>query len=207
MPVNLGKWSWLAETAIDLGLPVLATAIGVPSAAPFAINMIKKVLGLKPSATEEDVRNTLNGMPEDTARAMLEGAQSEVTAKYAYLTKLAQAQGEVNKTTIEEVNKTIRMESAKVSWWHWRHLIGYLVLLYGLVLLSLMIKVGFFNPTGNQIKDVIELFNATTPFTLGLFALLGAVAFDTTKRSVAANEGEMPESIITSTAKVFGKKK
>jgi hypothetical protein len=201
MAIDLGKWSWVAGVAVDFGLPILGTALGIPGpVSAFAISKIKRVLGLAPSASAEDVSTAIAADP-DTAKAALEAAQTDVQAKYAYLTRLVEVQGEVAKANITAINQTIQGENkAKVPWYHWRHLIGYLVLAYGIVLLSLMVKVGFFKSSSEMIKDVIELFNATTPFTLGLFALLGAVAYDTTRR-MSGVPPEQGEGVVQSTIK------
>lgn len=201
MAIDLGKWSWVAGVAVDFGLPILGTALGIPGpVSAFAISKIKSVLGLAPSASPEEVSNAIAADP-DTAKAALEAAQTDVQAKYAYLTRLVEVQAETARANVTEINKTIRDEAKnKVPWFHWRHLIGYLVLAYGLVLLALMIKVGFFKTSGDMIKDVIELFNATTPFTLGLFALLGAVAYDTTRRMGGVSP-EQGEGVVQSTIK------
>jgi hypothetical protein len=180
MAIDLGKWSWLASTAVDFGLPILGTALGVPGpVSAFAISAIKKALGLAPSATPEDV-NTAVAADPDTARAALEAAQTDVQAKYAYLTRLAEVKGDVDKANISEVNKTIRAESGKVEWWHWRHMLGYLVLLYGVEQVAAIAYTMF--GKGVPPDQLATLFNSTSFFTLGLFGLLGYVASDTPPR-------------------------
>jgi hypothetical protein len=206
MAIDLGKWSWLANTALDLGLPILGTALGVPGpVSSFAISAIKKALNLPASATPEDV-NTAVAADPDTARAALEAAQSDVQAKYAYLTRLAEVKGEVDKTNISEINQSIRAETAaKVPWWHWRHQLGYIVLLYALQQIFLVFWCAFGKMPADQLA---MLFNATTVLTGGLLGLLGYIASDTTALKQTAITGQAPEGVVASTIKtVTGRKK
>jgi hypothetical protein len=206
MAIDLGKWSWLANTAIDFGLPILGTALGIPGpVSSFAVSAIKKALNLPASATAEDVSTAVAADP-DTARAALEAAQTDVQAKYAYLTKLAEVRGEVDKTNISEINRTIRAENeAKVPWWHWRHQLGYVVLLYALQQIFLV----FWCAAGKMPADQLSmLFYATTVLTGGLLALLGYVASDTTALKQTAMTGQAPDGVVASTIKaVTGRKK
>jgi hypothetical protein len=200
MKIDLGGWSWAAEMAIDWGLPALATAFGVPGpVSAFAINQLKKVLGLKPNATEADVRGAIEGMDPETARTMLEGVQSEVTARYAWLTRVAEIQGQV----AGEINKTMRAEVGKVSWWHWRHLLGYVLVLLGLEICLLIPLVVIGRITA---ADMAAIIAAMSPVT-GTFALLlGAVAIDTTNRYNTAMTGERG-SVASTIKAVTGRKK
>lgn len=205
MAIDLGKWSWLASTAVDMGLPILGTALGIPGpVSAFAISAIKKALGLSGSASAEDVNTAVAANP-DTARAALEAAQTDVQAQYAYLTRLAEVKGEVDKANVGEINKTIRSEIGKVSWWHWRHLLGYLVLLYGLEQVALIAYAGF--GKGLPADQLAAIFNSTAVLTGGLLALLGYVASDNTARTQTAITGKAPDGIVASTIKaVTGKK-
>jgi len=135
MAIDLGKWSWVASTAVDFGLPILGTALGIPGpVSAFAITAIKGALNLPKSATPEDVNTAIAADP-DTARAALDAAQSDVAAQYAYLTRLAEVRGEVDKTAISEVNETIRAEVSATAakpdgWWgHWRTWMAYELML------------------------------------------------------------------------------
>lgn len=206
MAIDLGKWSWIASTAADFGLPILATALGVPAAAPFAIKLVKAALGLEPSATPDEVSNAIAADPE-TAKAALEGVQSEVSAKYAYLERLAEQRGLTDRANIAEVNKSIRSEvAAGVKWWHWRHLLGYLVLLYGVEQVGAIAYTMF--GKGVPPDQLATLFNSTSFFTLGLFGLLGYVASDTSNLKATAITGERAEGIVASTVRaVTGRKK
>jgi hypothetical protein len=94
-----------------------------------------------------------------------------------------------------------------VSWWHWRHLIGYLVLGYGLNQIVLL-NLAAFRPAMLSPDQAVALFNATGVFTGGLFALLGYVAGDTTNRINTAVTGEHSAGGIMNTIRsAFGTKK
>lgn len=105
------------------------------------------------------------------------------------------------------INETVRAEVATgVSWWHWRHLIGYLVLGYGINQIVLL-NLAAFKPATLSPDQAVALFNATGVFTGGLFALLGYVAGDTTNRINTAITGEHSAGGLMNTVRtVFGKK-
>jgi hypothetical protein len=202
----LGNYEWLADMALDMGVPALGMAFGIPGpVSSFAVGALKKALGMKPSASEAEVKDTVQNMDPDTAKAAFQNASDETTAKYEYLTKLAEVRGEVDKANITEVNQTMRQEIGKVSWWHWRHLLGYIV---GFHIL-------FFPPAVFLvvIYSSVEKTNAILNFPIvGILAiaagLLGFVANDNTKKGIAALTGDAPEGIVASTVRaVTGKKK
>lgn len=201
MKIDLGGWSWAAEMALDWGLPALATAFGVPGpVSAFAISKLKQVLGLKPSVSEDDVRNTIEGMDPETARAALEGVQSEVVAKYDYLKTAVEVAGRVQERNVTEVNKTMRAELGKVPWWHWRHLLGYVPVVMGTELCALMplVVLGFIQTT-----DMVAIITAVTPLMVVFAGLLGYVATDTTAWKQTVATGEAPPTIAGAIAKAI----
>lgn len=206
MAIDLGQWKWAANLALDYGVPALGMAFGIPGpVSSFAVNSLKKALGLPATATAEETQAAAQADP-DTARAAFSAAESEVTARYAYLTRLAEVAADVAKTNISEVNATIRSEtSAGVSWWHWRHLLGYLVLMYGLEQVA---AIGFtMFGRGVPPDQLATMFNSTAVFTVGLFGLLGYVAADTTALKTAVITGQQPEGVVKSVVKaVTGRK-
>ncbi|WP_441229391.1 hypothetical protein AB7828_03405 [Tardiphaga sp. 215_C5_N2_1] len=206
MAIDLGKWSWIAGTAVDFGLPILGTALGIPGpVSAYAICAIKKALNLPGAATPEDVKTAIAADP-DTAKAALEDAQTDVQARYAYLSKLAEEKGLTDRANISEINKTIRAETGKVPWWHWWHLLGYLVLLYGVEQVAAIAYTMF--GKGVPPDQLATLFNSTAIFTAGLFALLGYVASDNTARQQTAITGVAPEGVVASTIRaVTGREK
>lgn len=126
MAVDLGKWGWAAGLAIDMGAPILGAAFGVPALAGEAGQMLKRALGLSPNVSEATVKNVVEGDP-DAARSAFEQANSEATAKWEYLACAVEAQADVAKTQIIEVNRAISTEAARPDhWWgHWRTIMAY----------------------------------------------------------------------------------
>lgn len=195
-------WKNIAGTVAELGLPMLGTALGIPGpVSAFAVKLVKKALGLPADASEDDINSTIAGMDPDVARSALEGAQSEVVAKYEYLKTLAEVQGRVAERGISEVNKTMRAELGKVSWWHWRHLLGYVPFIIGVEIASLLPLVVLGKITA---ADMGAIITAVTPFMAIICGLLGYVAQDTSSQKIAAVTGEMREGVIVSTAKALG---
>lgn len=157
-------------------------------------------------ATPEAVGNAIQTMPPAEVQARLQAAESEAVARYDAMARIAEAEAKDRTAQSEAINETVRAEATHgVPWWHWRHLIGYLVLGYGAEQIILIAYVFFGKGYGSE--QLTQMFNATTPFTVGLFALLGYVAQDTTNRQIAAQTGQKPDGIIVATAKALGAKK
>jgi len=87
-----------------------------------------------------------------------------------------------------------------VSWWHWRHLNGYLVLWFGLVTSLGMPAVMFGLMTAGELTALI---GAITPVFVALCALAGYVAGDTTARKVAAVTGAAPDGLASTVVKAI----
>jgi hypothetical protein len=128
----LGNYEWLANMALDMGVPALGMAFGIPGpVSAFAVSALKKALGMKASASDEALQSKIETVDPDTVKAAFQSATDEVTAKYQYLTRLAEVQADVAKTQISEVNETIRAETAAQAgkpngWWgQWRTWMAY----------------------------------------------------------------------------------
>jgi hypothetical protein len=202
----------VAPFAPKLGT-VLGTALGGPFGAiigGLAGNAIAGAFGVE--ATPEAVGRAIAEDPkagDKLARLEEERGQEIVAQAQIEVARLEQA-GLTARANITEINTTLREEIAHgVSWWHWRHLLGYLVLLYGLVGVAGMAKVIFYPASGASAADLSALFNATTVFTGGIFALLGYVAADTTNRVNTAITGQHSAGGLMNTvrAAVTGGKK
>lgn len=130
MAINLGGWGWAVGMAIDFGAPILGTAFGVPGLAGQAGQLLKRALGLAPNVSEETVRNAVEADPE-AARAAFTAANTEAAAKWEYLARAIEAQADVAKTQLSEVNETMRAETAAAAgkangWWgQWRTWMAY----------------------------------------------------------------------------------
>jgi hypothetical protein len=166
-------------------------------------NIIAAALGVDP--TPDAVGAAIQNDPNAVAK--ISAAETEAAAKWPALAEIAKAKYASNAAQSESINQTIRNEAtAKVSWWHWRHLLGYLVLLYGIEQVAAIAYTMF--GKGVPPDQLATLFNSTAIFTAGLFALLGYVAQDTTALKQTAMTGQAPDGVIASTIKaVTGKKK
>lgn len=84
----------------------------------------------------------------------------------------------------DNINRSIQAETrAKVPWWHWRHLLGYVTMLFALVLTAGFGKVMFFGGDMAQFTGLV----AQAALIFGILATLnGYVASDTTSRYNAA---------------------
>lgn len=165
-------------------------------------NLIAAALGVDP--TPDAVGNAIQNDPN--AAAKIQAAETEAQAKWPAIAEIAKAQYAANAAQSESINATIRAEdTAKVPWWHWRHQLGNVVVLYALQQIFLV----FWCAAGKMQADQLAmLFNSTTVLTGGLLALLGYVASDTTALKQTAMTGQAPDGVIASTIKaVTGKKK
>lgn len=177
----LGEWAGKA----------LADALGVPN-------------------TPDAIGNAIQNTPGDELQARLQPVEQDASAKWDAMARIAEAEAKDRTAQSQAINETERAEvAAGVSWWHWRHLIGYLVLLYGLQQIAIITAAAFFPTRGINATDAAALFNATTVFTGGLFALLGYIAQDTTKKVTTAITGEhapsMTDNIVKAVKGVVGK--
>lgn len=165
-------------------------------------NLLAAALGVDP--TPDAVGAAIQNDPN--AAAKISAAETEAAAKWPALAEIAKAKYESNAAQSESINATIRAEdTAKVPWWHWRHQLGNVVVLYALQQIFLV----FWCAAGKMPADQLAmLFNSTTVLTGGLLALLGYVAQDTTALKQTAMTGQAPDGVIASTIKaVTGKKK
>lgn len=157
-------------------------------------------------ATPEAIREALAKDKNAVERLrILEATKAQQIAAEAQV-EVERVKAEIAKG--ESIGTTQRAEiAAGVSWWHWRHLIGYLVLGYGLNQIVLL-NLAAFKPTMLSPDQAVALFNATGVFTGGLFALLGYVAGDTTNRINTAVTGEHSAGGIMNTIRsALGTKK
>jgi hypothetical protein len=109
------------------------------------------------------------------------------------ITRLTQ-RGETARAVADDVGQTQRAELGKVPWWHWRHLLGYVVGFEILVFPTaalVMIMVG-----SSEKTTAIINFSGTlvTILTIGA-GLLGWVASDTSAQKIAAVTGEAPTGV------------
>jgi hypothetical protein len=179
----------LGTTIGGLAGSAIATTFGT-DATPEAVG---KAIAQDPKAGDKLAR-----LEELRGQEILAQAQAEIAR--------AEQQGLTSRENISQVNQTIREETAKgVSWWHWRHLLGYVPVALGLELVAL---VPFMAVGTLSAADVALLVGAVTP-PLAIFSgLLGYVAQDTSAVKVAAMTGQPVPGILSTVIKgVTGGKK
>lgn len=208
MAIDLGRYAWIAKTAIDFGFPILGTALGVPGpVSEFAASSIKRALGLSAKASPEDVSNAIAADPEG-AKAQLADAQSEVAAKYAYLTRLAEVQADVAKEQIDQVNETIRAETAAQAatpdrWWgHWRTWMAYELAIecpFWAALIVWCIVMG-------KINELVAATSVLTVWWGARFGVLGVHVWTGSNERQTAITGQPVTGVLGSVAAAIKKK-
>lgn len=181
----------LGKVLLDLGLPVLGTVLGVPELAPVAVDMVKDALGLPKSATPEQIAAAAKADPE-----VLKAVEATAAEKWKALAVIAES----NARQSEAINANIGAETAaKVPWWHWRHLHGYVTALWIFAPLPfVIIGMGILVYTGKA--DVLNALIAAITACLAWVAvsagLSGFITQDTTKKVTATRAGEPVTGIL-----------
>lgn len=182
----------LGKVLIDLGMPVIGAALGVPELASTASGIVKDALGLPASATNEQIADAAANADPEVRKAI------EATAAEKWKSLAVMADAKARET--ESINASIQAETAaNVSPLHWRHLVGYITMLWLLAPLP-FICVGMYIlvTTGKA-----EVFTALLTGLGGMTAwvaiaagLNGFLAQDTTKKVTATRAGEPVTGII-----------
>lgn len=186
------NWSDLTVPLVQIGAPTLGRIVGglipIPGGAAIGETIgrtLAGALGVEP--TPAAVNDAIAADPV-AAGEKLAAAESAEAARWAALAAIAQA----DTAQAVAINETIRAEAGRVSWWHWRHLNGYAVMLAGSAIIACGLAAVF---TGYSAPFVLVL-NATVAVYLGMAALSGYVARDTTQRTAAAAAGVPVEGVI-----------
>ena len=175
----------------------------------WAGNAIATALGVPP--TPEAVGNALQTMPQEDVTARLQAVEQEASAKWEALAKIAEAEAGDRTAQSQAINETQRSEiAAGVNWWHWRHLVGYVVILWFLIPIPAFAMLTF-RYSGDAAKQLTDLIQACVPLYGFMCGLLGYIAQDSTKLKTTAITGQQAPSITdnvvttvkTMTAKVI----
>jgi hypothetical protein len=197
-------WKDLAGTLIKTGAPLIGTALGGPlggTIGGFAGKLVADALGVE--ATPEAVSAAVAADPAGAADKL-----ANADAQWQAMAEIAKADAADRTGQSQAINETIRAEASVVSWWHWRHLLGYVPVALGLEMAALLpaMALGYTKPD----MVVAAIGALTTPLTV-FAGLLGYVAQDTTKRHMVAQTGEpqpsISDSLVKTLGKVIGKKK
>lgn len=204
----MANWKDVAELIAPYA-PTAGKFLGGMSGLPFGSAIGEKIgetiavaFGLPPSATPSEVAATIEVTPANEVTARLQAVEASAVAKWNAMAEIAKSDDAARVEQSKVINETQRAEiAAGVSPWHWRHLIGYLVLLYGLVQVGGIVVCGVlitFAGRDPQVTVTVfsTLWNATTTFTFGLFGLLGFIASDSNKLKAIAMTGEQPPTIL-----------
>ena len=187
-------WKDLAGPVIKLGGTAIGAMLGVPGLGKIGGDLLAGALGVP--ATPEAVSQAIEN-PSPEALAAVQSANAEAEKEWA---KFAAVQA-------QETGQTMRAEIASgVSWYHWRHLLGYVVMLWAIAILPVALRdLWIGNAAGIDLG--IKLASALTTYFLALCGLLGYVAMDTSRRTTAAAAGQEVTTVIGGLLKAVTKKR
>lgn len=164
----------------------------------WAGNALASALGVP--ATPEAVGGAIQADPAGAA-AKLQAVENEAAARWDAMARIAEAEAEDRTAQSQAINETIRTEIATgMSWWHWRHAIGYVYLLWFLIPIPAFIRLTM-TYNAEAVAQLTALIGACVPLYGFMSAVLGYVAQDTTKLKTAAITGEHPPSMTDNVAK------
>lgn len=200
------QWKDLAGKLVKAGAPIIGTAIGGPFGGIIG-GALGSVLAsaLGTDETPEAIDAALSNTPPDVLAGKLAAAESEAAAKWPALAEMVKAEAEDRTAQSQAINETIRKEIGRVSWWHWRHLLGYAVLAWVACPLPIIL---YHMAVGNLpiLNGVVAALVSLIPLIGIAAALNGYVAGDTTRQKITAATGEVPPT-MTETIKTAIKRK
>lgn len=170
------NWAALSKPFLDLGMTAIGTLLGGPLGGA-AGKVVADALGVP--ATPEAVGKAISSDPE------VQKKLAETEAEWAR-TEAARVQAAAQQA--QSINATMQAEIASgVSWYHFRHLNGYVVFLLGLSMVAAFNGSLFFGrPVIGDFKTALDAIWA--PFA-AFCGLVGYVAMDTSRRTQAAATG------------------
>lgn len=190
------NWSDIAKIVAPLA-PTLGGLLGGPMGAA-AGGILGAALGVGGESTPDAVGKAIEA-GGDAVKAAVEHAEAEVAAKWGYLTEGLKTDAAQSQT----INETMRAEIASgVSFWHWRHLLGYCVVVWTIVPLPL-IGLDVLQGDSRGVQAEISLAAALLPYFTIIAALLGYVAADTTRRMTTAIVGDHAPTLLGTIAKAI----
>lgn len=199
-------WKSLGGELIRKGAPIIGTAIGGPMGGTIGGvlgDIVARQLGVE--NTPDAIDSALKTMPADELQAKLSAAETEATAKYAFLTEQARAQADVAKTQVEAVNETIRVEAGKIDgWWgHWRLLLAWTLVLETIMWPPVMVYCIVFAPA--SLTAFVGASGIIIAWWTARFGVLGVHVWTGSNERQAIVTGEAP-SVVKTIAKAIGKK-
>jgi hypothetical protein len=197
------NWQDLGGSLIRAGAPIIGTALGGPigGAIGGALGgVLASALGTEP--TPEAVSEAIaTGNPADI-QARLTAADNEAAAKWQAIVGIAQAEAQDRSAQSAAINETMREENGKVSWYHWRHLLGYAVLAWVVCPLPIIL---FYMLKGDVtlLNGIVAAVVSLIPLIAIAAALNGYVASDTTRLKSIAMTGEPQPTVTGAIAKAI----
>lgn len=147
-------------------------------------NMIARQFNVEP--TPEAVREAIVSNPAHVTAGNLANVEEEA-GKWAAMAQIVQAEAGDRTAQSQAVNETMRQEIARVSWWHWRHLMGYSTLVWSMGLFVVVMKALWYI----DIAAINAFTQVLGPIVLILGILAGLNGF------VAQTTSSLKEAAIT----------
>jgi hypothetical protein len=183
----------------SIGGPIGALAGGA------AGSILASILGVPP--TPNEVSAKLSVLPESKREEVLAQAESQA-AMWASIADVEEAKAADRTAQSQAVNETIRDEKASIPWWHWRHLIGYLVLMVILDVMALITYV-VIEADAVRLNFIVAIMGSVTVMLGFCCGLLGYIAGDTSTFKENVLAGAPRESVsskfVNVARKVAGK--
>lgn len=200
-------WKALGGQLIRAGAPLIGGALLGPlgsTAGELLGGFVASQLGVE--NTPDAISNAIATGDPASVSVALSKAESEAAAKWDAIARIAESMAQADKTNIEQVNETIRAEiGAGVSWYHWRHLLGFVTLAwFALPLPPIIYHMWIGNLTA--LNGIVAALVSLIPIIAIAAGLNGYVAQDTSKLKGIAITGEQPSGIVSSIVKAVKKK-
>lgn len=198
-------WKDIAGKLARAGAPVIGGALGGPLGGMIGAaigNVVADALGVESTPDAVDAAIS-KGDPQIVA-SQLSAAESEAQAKWPALAEIAKAEADDRSAQARAINQTMREELKQVSWFHWRHLLGYAVL-YQVIMFTTLATYLLLRGEPMMVEKFIQLMTASVVPMGGVYALLGYVAKNTSDMKIAAVTGEKPEGAVKTIAKAIRK--
>jgi hypothetical protein len=170
-------------------------------AGEWAGSLIAKHFGVQPTpaAVEAAVRTQLAENPE-VAKAQLSAAEGEAEARWNALAEIEKAKAADRTAQATVINETIRAEKSDFKWHHWRHLIGYVVIMVIINVMAILTYVVILADTG-RLNFAVAIMPSVAMILGFACGLLGYVAGDTSTYKENVLAGAPRESGVAAVVK------